>query len=69
MERNNLDELMRVLESIRAEKYPNIPAQVIRDIVNTQYNNQSENDRRHGMQDTTHIVMQFLNNAVDKERR
>lgn len=69
MERNNLDELLRVLELIRAEKYPDIPAQVIRDIVNAQYDNQSENDRRHGRQKTTQIVMQFLNNAAAKERR
>jgi len=69
MERNNLDELLRVLESIRAEKYPDIPAKVIQDIVNAQYNNQSESDRRHGRQQTTQIIMQFLNDAASKERR
>lgn len=69
MERNNLDELLRVLESIRAEKYPDIPAEVIREIVNAQYDNQAENDRRHGRLQTTQIVMQFLNSAASKERR
>ena len=69
MERNNLDELLRVLELIRAEKYPDIPAEVIREIVNAQYDNQAENDRRHRRLQTTQIVMQFLNSAASKERR
>ena len=69
MERNNLDELLRVLELIRAEKYPDIPAEVIREIVNAQYDNQAENDLRHGRLQTTQIVMQFLNSAASKERR
>ena len=69
MERNNLQELLNVLESIRAEKYPEIPAEVIREIVQSQYENQSESDRVHGRTKTTKIIAQFLDAAIEKEKR
>lgn len=69
MERNNLDDLLGVLEQIRSQKYPDIPADVVNDIVNTQFDNQSDKDRIHGRQETTQIVMRFLNDAVLKDER
>lgn len=69
MERNNLLELLNVLESIRSEKYPNIPEDVIREIVQSQYENQAENDRVRGRTKTTKIVSQLLDNAVEREKR
>lgn len=69
MERNNLQELLNVLESIRSEKYPNIPADVIREIVQSQYENQSENDRVRGRTKTVKIVSQLLDNVIEREKR
>ena len=69
MERNNLQELLNVLESIRAEKYPEIPAEVIREIVQSQFENQSESDRVRGRTKTTKIIAQFLDDAIEKEKR
>ena len=69
MERNNLDELLCVLETIRSEKYPGIPEEVIRDIVYAQYENQADNDRVRGRTKTTQTIVQFLNQAVEGGRR
>ena len=69
MERNNLQELLNVLESIRSSKYPNIPAELIREIVQSQYENQSENDRVRGRTKTVKIVSQFLENSINREKR
>lgn len=69
MERNNLEELLHVLESIRSERYPDIPMEVVRDIVFMQYENQSEQDRVQGRQKTTKIVMAFLDDVVTGKER
>ncbi len=63
--RNNLDELLEVLEDIRKEKYPHIPAEVIRQIVVTQYENQDK--RLEARSTTTAIVNNFLNQAAESE--
>lgn len=63
--RNNLDELLDVLEGIRQAKYPHIPSEVIRAIVLAQYDFQ---DQRSVARNTTHkIVNDFLNDTVAKE--
>lgn len=63
--RNNLDELLEVLEEIRREKYPHIPAEVIRDIVVAQYDNQDK--RLEARNETTKIVNSFLNSITTSE--
>ncbi len=68
MERNNLDELLSVLEVIRSEQFPDIPEQVVIDIVNTQYENQSEIDRVRSRLQTQQIILRFLNDVVAKEK-
>lgn len=35
-----VEELLKVLEAVRAEKYPHIPAELIKDIVTAQFENQ-----------------------------
>ena len=60
--RSNLNELLSVLEEIRASKYPEIPAEVIEQIVLAQYENQD--NRVQGRSQTMKIVSDFLDNAV-----
>ena len=60
--RSNLDELLDVLEGIRKEKYPHIPAEVIREIVIAQYDNQD--NRLEARNKTNKIVTDFLNDAA-----
>ena len=60
--RSNLDELLDVLEGIRSEKYPHIPAEVIREIVIAQYDNQDK--RLEARSKTNKIVTDFLNTAA-----
>jgi len=67
LKRNNLDELQRVLARIRNEKFPDIPLDVVNDIVVAQYNNMSENDRLSARTRTTQIIMQFLNDSAIKD--
>jgi hypothetical protein len=63
--RNNLDELLDVLEGIRRTKYPHIPAEVIREIVIAQYDNQDK--RLEARNATNKIVNDFLNEAAKQE--
>lgn len=63
--RNNLDELLDVLEGIRKEKYPHIPTEVIRDIVIAQYDYQDK--RLEARNATNNIVNNFLNEATAQE--
>ena len=60
--RSNLDELLDVLEGIRKQKYPHIPAKVIRDIVIAQYDNQDK--RLEARNRTNKIVTDFLNSVA-----
>lgn len=53
-----IDELISVLEKIRAENYPEIPASLIRDIVNAEFS--SQDDRVKARQDTQKIIDDFL---------
>jgi hypothetical protein len=63
--RSNLDELLDVLEGIRKEKYPHIPAEVIREIVVAQYDNQDK--RLEARNATNKIVSDFLNEVAAQE--
>ena len=40
MRTNNLDELLKTLEKIRAEKYPHIPKELVESIVKEEFENQ-----------------------------
>lgn len=63
--RSNLDELLDVLEDIRREKYPHIPAEIIREIAITQYDNQD--NRLEARNKTNKIVTDFLNATASIE--
>ena len=63
--RSNLDELLAVLEEIRQEKYPHIPAELIKRIVVTQYENQDK--RLEARNVTNNSVTDFLNMATAAE--
>lgn len=63
--RSNLDELLAVLEDIRKEKYPHIPAEVIKQIVIAQFENQDT--RPAGRNKTTNIVNDYLSATVKSE--
>lgn len=60
--RNNLDEMLMVLEEIRAEKYPDIPAEVVRKIAESQFSNQ---DNRRSARDLTRMAVMDYINSMD----
>ncbi len=57
--KNNLDELRSTLESIRAAKYPEIPAEVISAIIEVQ--NQNQNDPTRRQRETQKMIIQYSN--------
>ncbi|MDO3679808.1 DNA modification system-associated small protein [Paenibacillus ehimensis] len=57
-----VEELLRVLETIRSEQYPDIPAEIIREIVIAQFENQD--DRTLGRRNTKKIIDDFLKEVV-----
>ena len=65
--RSNLDELLDVLEGIRKEKFPHIPAEVIREIVVAQYDNQDK--RLEARIATNQIVNEILNKVASEEEK
>lgn len=60
--KNEVEELLRVLEAIRAEQYPDIPATLIKNIVLTQFGNQD--DRIQGCRETKNLIDEFLKDIV-----
>ncbi len=65
--RNNLNELLDVLEGIRKEKYPHISPEIIREIVTAQYENQDK--RLEARNQTNRIVTEYLNKMVKQEEK
>jgi hypothetical protein len=61
-----IDELLGVLEEIRAERYPDIPADLIREIVSAQSGNQD--NRAQGRRQTKTLIDDFLKSAVAGEQ-
>jgi hypothetical protein len=57
-----IEELLRVLETIRSEQYSNIPAEIIRKIVFAQFENQD--DRALGRRNTKKIIDDYLREVV-----
>lgn len=57
---NNIEveELIGVLETIRSEKYPDIPTELIRSIVNAQF--EKQDDRVQARKDTKKLIDEFL---------
>lgn len=53
-----VEELLHVLEKIRVEQYPDIPAAVIHDIILSQYENQD--DRTQGKKTTKKVIDDYL---------
>lgn len=62
MARSNLNELISVLESIRATEYPDIPPEVIEKIVQAQYDNQD--NRGMARTKTMRIISEFMNSVT-----
>ena len=67
MTMNNVEveELLNVLEEIRSDKYPDIPSEVIKSIVEAQFENQD--DRAEGNRKTKRLIDSFLNEVVPKD--
>ncbi len=64
--RQNLSELLKVLEEIRVSDFPDVPKEMIVRIAEAQYNNQD--DRNRARTETTKVVADFVNkiNEVGK---
>lgn len=53
-----VETLLKVLEAIRAEKYPDVPADVLAGIVSAQFEHQD--DTTQGSRETKRIIDDFL---------
>lgn len=53
-----INELISVLEKIRAEQHPEIPASLIQEIVNAEFS--SQDDRTKARHDTQKVIDDFL---------
>ena len=60
MTKTNLNDLLEVLEQIRAEKYPDVPKELVEKIALSQYENQD--DRSMARSDTTKIIGEYMSN-------
>lgn len=59
MTRQNLNELLNVLEEIRSKEYPDVPKDLIERIALSQYYNQD--DRNRARTDTMHVIAEYIN--------
>lgn len=62
MNEDDVEELLKALESIREEKYPSIPFEVVKGIVYTQF--ESQDNRVEGRRITKDLIERFLNDVV-----
>ena len=60
MTKTNLNDLLEVLEQIRAEKYPDVHKELVEKIALSQYENQD--DRSMARSDTTKIIGEYMSN-------
>ena len=58
MRTNNLEELLRTVETIRAEKYPHIPKELIEEIIREEFSNQDS--RVNASERVSALVSDFL---------
>lgn len=58
MNKVEVEELINVLENIRISQYPNIPSELVRSIVETQFENQD--DRATSRKNTKKLIDEFL---------
>lgn len=65
MAQSNLQELLSVLEEIRAKEYPDIPAKVIEKIVIAQYENQDNRTTARSL--SMKAISNFLNTIGAEE--
>lgn len=65
MAHSNLQELLSVLEEIRAKEYPDIPAKVIEKIIIAQYENQDNRARARSL--SMKAISDFLNTIGAEE--
>jgi len=63
----DVEELLKVLEAVRAENYPDIPAELIKDIVTAQFENQDNLEQ--GSRVTKTIVDGFMKNVMLDESK
>ena len=60
-----VEELLNVLEEIRSEKYPGIPSDIIKGIVQAQF--ESQDDRAEGSRKTKRLIDSYLNKVVQED--
>lgn len=65
MNRIEVQELLNVLEAIRDEKYPEIPAELIASIVQAQFEHQD--NRADGRYQTNRCIEEYLSSTVVTE--
>lgn len=58
--RQNLDELMQALESVRASKYPYVPKELVEKVALVEYANQD--DRAKARTETMKIIADYIHN-------
>ena len=65
MSKNNLEELRTTLESIREKEHPDIPAEVISEIVNIQ--NEFQDDPTKRQNETYKVILKYANQIKAEE--
>ncbi len=65
MTKNNLEELRATLESIREAEYPEIPSEVISEIIDIQHEYQDNPIKRQS--ETRKIILKYANDIKSEE--
>jgi hypothetical protein len=64
-ERQNLNELLSVLEKIRMQRYPDVPKDLVYNVAVNQYDNQD--DRGKARSETLKIVSKYVNELREED--
>ena len=63
---NKIDEIKKVLERIRAEKYSDVPADIVEKIVDVQVNHNEDSEYTEAYHETKSIVNNYLS-KIDED--
>ena len=63
---NKINEIKKVLERIRAEKYPDVPASIVEKIVDVQVNHNEDSEHTEAYNEIKSIVNNYLS-KIDED--
>lgn len=67
--RNNTHEIKETLESVRAEKCPNVDSEIINCVVDIEFDNQEHDSRANGKAQVKEALQEYIETAITDDTK